>query len=117
MIGISTVRDRILQRFLLQQVYPDLEATFSEGCYAYRPGYSIYLAIDQVMERYRHQPAWVVKADIQKFFDHLSWSLLLSQLEQLDIEPLVVRLVDAGVRGPGGQSLFPSLCQFTQRQV
>lgn len=94
LIGISTVRDRILQRFLLQQVYPDLEATFSEGCYAYRPGYSIFQAIERVMVRYRHQPAWVVKADIQKFFDNLSWSLLLSQLEQLDIEPVVVRLIE-----------------------
>ena len=94
MIGLSTVRDRIVQRFLLQQIYPDLEAHFSHSCYAYRPGYSIYSAIEQVMERYRQQPAWVVKADIQQFFDHISWPLLLSQLENLAIEPVLLQLIE-----------------------
>jgi len=57
LIGISTVRDRIVQRYLLQSIYPKLEGTFSEAAFAYRPGLSIYAAVDRVMERYRHQPA------------------------------------------------------------
>ncbi|MEO1299596.1 MAG: CRISPR-associated endonuclease Cas1, partial [Cyanobacteria bacterium J06636_16] len=57
LIGIPVVSDRILQRFLLQQIYPLLENTFSDSAFAYRPGLSIYNAVDRVMERYRHQPA------------------------------------------------------------
>jgi CRISP-associated protein Cas1 len=98
LIGIPTVRDRIVQRYLLQQVYPKLEAVFSENCYAYRPGYSIYGAVDRVIEFYRHQPNWVVKTDIQQFFDQLSWALLMGQLEKLEIDEVMVRLIEQQVK-------------------
>ena len=49
LIGLSTVEDRILQRYLLQSIYPRLEATFSDSSFAYRPGLSIYSAVDRVM--------------------------------------------------------------------
>jgi len=94
LIGLPTVSDRILQRFLLQTLYPHLEDTFSDSCFAYRPGLSIYDAVERVMAFYRQQPAWVVKADIQQFFDNLSWPILLEQLEQLGIAPEVVLLLE-----------------------
>ena len=49
LIGLSTVRDRILQRYLLQSIYPQLEKAFSDSTFAYRPGLSIYGAVDRVM--------------------------------------------------------------------
>ena len=83
LIGLSTVRDRILQRYLLQSIYPQLEKRFSESSFAYRPGFSIYGAAEQVMARYGQRPSWVIKADIQQFFDNLSWGVLLGQMERL----------------------------------
>ena len=94
LIGLSTVKDRILQRYLLQAIYPKLEAAFSESSFAYRPGLSIYGAVDRVMAHYGAQPTWVVKADIQQFFDNLSWGVLLSQLERLKIAPAQVQLIE-----------------------
>ena len=94
LIGISTVHDRILQRLLLQSLYPTLESTFSDSTFAYRPGFSIYQAVARVMEFYQHPPTWVVKADIQQFFDHISWPLLLVQLEALGLETELVRLIE-----------------------
>ena len=94
LIGLSTVRDRLVQRYLLQQIYPALERTFSEAAFAYRPGLSIYTAVERVMARYRHQPNWVIKADIQQFFDNLTWALLLNQLERLRLDASVVRWIE-----------------------
>ncbi|MEL7522175.1 MAG: reverse transcriptase domain-containing protein, partial [Cyanobacteria bacterium J06553_1] len=94
LIGLSTVKDRILQRYLLQAIYPKLERAFSEASFAYRPGLSIYGAVDRVMARYGAQPTWVIKADIQQFFDNLSWGVLLGQLERLKIAPGQVRLIE-----------------------
>ena len=94
LIGLSSVKDRILQRYLLQSIYPRLEATFTDSAFAYRPGLSIYGAVDRVMERYAPQPTWVIKADIQQFFDNLSWGVLLAQLERLKIAPGQVRLIE-----------------------
>ena len=94
LIGLSTVSDRILQRYLLQSIYPRLEATFTESAFAYRPGLSIYSAVDRVMARYGEQPSWVIKADIRQFFDNLSWGVLLGQLERLKIPAARVRLIE-----------------------
>jgi len=77
LIALSTVRDRILQRYLLQSIYPRLEKAFTDSTFAYRPGLSIYGAVDRVMAIYAPQPTWVIKADIQQFFDNLSWGVLL----------------------------------------
>lgn len=112
LIGIPTVRDRIVQRHLLQDIYPYLEALFSDSAFAYRPGLSIYDAVAKVMERYRHQPAWVIKADIQQFFDNLSWPLLLNQLEQLDVSPLGVRLIEQQLKA--GIVIQGRFCQLNQ---
>lgn len=98
LIGIPVVGDRIIQRLVLQGIYPKLESTFSESAYAYRPGLSIYDAVDKVMERYQHPHAWVIKADIQKFFDNLSWPLLLNQLEWLGIHPFYLRLIEHQIK-------------------
>ncbi|MGD1932546.1 MAG: CRISPR-associated endonuclease Cas1 [Leptolyngbyaceae cyanobacterium] len=94
LIGIPTVRDRIVQRHLLQSAYPKLEQTYSDAAFAYRPGLSIYAAVDRVMERYQHQPAWVIKADIEQFFDRLSWPLLLHQLDQLQLPTIWVQWIE-----------------------
>ena len=112
LIGISTVRDRIVQRFLLQGLYPQLEAAISESAFAYRPGLSIYSAVERVMERYRHQPAWVVKTDIQQFFDTLSWPLLLNQLEQLGLAPFQVRLIEQQLKA--GIVIQGQYCRLNQ---
>lgn len=94
LIGLSTVRDRVLQRYLLQSIYPRLEATFSSSAFAYRPGLSIYGAVDRVMADYGKQPTWVIKADIHQFFDSLSWGVLMGQLERLKISAGWVRLIE-----------------------
>ena len=94
LIGLSTVQDRIVQRYLLQSIYPRLEAAFSDRSFAYRPGLSIYSAVKEVMKRYEPQPAWVIKADIKQFFDNLAWVLLLGQLDRLKIEPGQVHLIE-----------------------
>lgn len=112
LIGIPTVRDRIVQRFLLQSIYPYLEDTFSDSAFAYRPGLSIYDAVAKVMERYRFQPSWVIKADIQQFFDHLAWPLLLNQLEQLGLSPFEVQLIEQQLKA--GIVIQGHFCRLNQ---
>ena len=94
LIGLSTVRDRIVQRYLLQSIYPRLEKDFSKSSFAYRPGFSIYHAVERVMDRYGQRPSWVIKADIQQFFDNLSWGVLLGQMERLKVVPGQLRLIE-----------------------
>ena len=52
------------------------------------------MAVAYLSEIYTAQPTWIVKADIEKFFDNLSWPLLLTDLERLQIAPVQVELVE-----------------------
>jgi CRISP-associated protein Cas1 len=94
LIGISTVRDRIVQRLLLDELYFPLEDMFLDCSYAYRPGHSIQQAVQHLYRYYQYQPKWIIKTDIANFFDNLTWALLLTALEQLNLEPLVLQLIE-----------------------
>ncbi len=94
LIGIPTVRDRIVQRWLLELLYTPLEAEFADCSYAYRPGRGIQSAVRHLYFYYQYQPAWVIKADIWQFFDRLCWALLLNALAQLPLDPLALPLLE-----------------------
>lgn len=111
LIGIPTVRDRVVQRFLLDELYWPLEDVFLDCSYAYRPGRGIQMAVKHLYSYYRFGQAWVVKADIEKFFDNLCWPLLLADLEKLQLEPILRQLIEQQL-GSGivvkGQCLYPN---------
>lgn len=107
LIGLATVRDRIVQRYLLQGLYPRLDRVYSPACHGYRPGHSIYTAVAQVREVYGSQ-SWVLRTDIQQFFDWIVWAVLLGQLEQLKIPDLALQWVEQHLRSGivvGGQAM------------
>ncbi|MCC3415153.1 MULTISPECIES: CRISPR-associated endonuclease Cas1 [unclassified Microcoleus] len=111
LIGIPTVRDRVVQRFLLGELYWPLEDVFLDCSYAYRPGRGIQMAVKHLYSYYRFGQTWIVKADIEKFFDNLCWPLLLADLEKLQLEPILRQLIaqqlESGIVVKG-QCLYPN---------
>lgn len=81
-LGIPTVKDRIFQQAISQQIMPMYEPLFSGGSYGYRPGRSARDAIIKVKEYaeegYRH----AVVLDLSKYFDTLNHELLLNILRR-----------------------------------
>jgi retron-type reverse transcriptase len=98
LVGISTVRDRIVQRLLLEELYLPLEDTFVDCSYAYRPGCNIQQAVQHLFSYYQYRPTWIVKADIAEFFDNLCWALLLTGLEKLYLEATVMELLEQQIK-------------------
>ncbi|MDY7015962.1 MAG: reverse transcriptase domain-containing protein, partial [Cyanobacteriota bacterium] len=94
LLGIPTVRDRVVQRWLLEELYLPLEEEFADCSYAYRPGRGIQTAVKHLYFYYQYQPTWIVKSDIESFFDNLCWALLLAALERLQLDSVVVQLVE-----------------------
>ncbi|WP_017741215.1 CRISPR-associated endonuclease Cas1 [Scytonema hofmannii] len=110
LVGIPTVRDRIVQRLLLEELYFPLEDTFLDCSYAYRPGRNIQQAVQHLYSYYHLRPKWIIKADIAEFFDSLSWALLLTALEKLPLEPIVVQLLEGQLRSGiviNGKPIYP----------
>jgi CRISP-associated protein Cas1 len=98
LIGIPTVRDRIIQRLLLDELYFPLEDIFLDCSYAYRPGRNIQQAVQHLYRYYQYQPKWIIKADIVEFFDNICLALLLNALEKLRLEPNTLQLIEQQIK-------------------
>jgi CRISP-associated protein Cas1 len=110
LIGIPTVQDKIVQRLLLDELYFPLEDTFLDCSYAYRPGRGIQQAVQHLYSYYQYQPKWIIKADIADFYDSLCWALLLTALEELHLEPIVLQLLEGQLRSGiviAGKPVYP----------
>jgi len=108
LLGIATVRDRIVQRWLLRALYPALEQVLSPASYAYRPGRSSHQAVAALRS---HWKPWILKADIAQFFDALAWPVLLAALDDLGVDPPLQQLVEQSLQVGwvlGGQRWRPT---------
>ena len=77
-LGIPTVKDRIFQQAISQQLMPMYEQLFSDGSYGYRPGRSAKDAIIKVTEYAEKGYRYAVALDLSKYFDTLNHELLLN---------------------------------------
>lgn len=93
LLGIPTVRDRVVQRWLLEEIYLPLEEELTDCCYAYRPGRGIQMAVKHLYFYYQFQPTWVLKSDIANFFDSLCWALLMTALERLKLDSFILTAI------------------------
>ncbi len=95
---------------LPEELYFPLEDTFLDCSYAYRPGRNIQQAVQHLYGYYQLQPKWIIKADIAEFFDNICWALLLSDLEELQIEAIVLQLLEGQLKSGiviAGKPLYP----------
>ncbi len=81
-LGIPTVKDRIFQQAIAQQLMPIYEVLFSDGSYGYRPGRSAKDAINKVKEYAEEGYRYAVSLDLSKYFDTLNHELLLNILRK-----------------------------------
>jgi len=82
LLGVPTVRDRVVQASAKLVLEPVFEVGFADCSFGFRPGRSAHQALERVREGLRQGRRWVVDADIKGFFDNLSHSLLLQMLRE-----------------------------------
>ena len=83
LLGIPTVRDRIVQQALRAILEPIFDGDFHPSSYGYRPGRSAHHAIAKAqlfIRRYHRQ--WVVDMDLSKCFDTLDHDQILRQFRR-----------------------------------
>lgn len=66
---ILCVRDRVAQRAMADLLSPSIEPTLSASCRAFRKGSSALSAADDIARWIQAGEPWVLRADIQSFFD------------------------------------------------
>ena len=92
-LGIPTVLDRVIQQALLQVLQPQIDPSFSEHSYGFRPGRSAHQAVLKAQEYVQSGRVYVVDVDLEKFFDRVNHDVLMSRLESRISDQRVLCLI------------------------
>jgi group II intron reverse transcriptase/maturase len=75
-LGVPTIADRIAQTVVAGRLQEKVEPIFHPDSYGYRPGRSPLDAVGTCRARcWKYD--WVIDLDVQKFFDSVSWDLVV----------------------------------------
>lgn len=94
-LGISTVRDRVVQASLKLVLEPIFEADFLPCSYGFRPKRRVHDAVAEVRHLTSHSYEWVVEGDITACFDEISHCALLDRVRRRIADKRVLALVKA----------------------
>ena len=94
-LGISTIRDRVVQASLKLVLEPVFEADFLPCSYGFRPGHRVHDAVAEVRHLASHSYEWVVEGDIRACFDEISHCALLDRVRARVGDKRVLALVKA----------------------
>ena len=99
LIARTTIRDRIVQTAVVQQLEPVFEPTWTADDYACRPGYGTHRAVLRLQEAMRRH-RFVLHLDIRSYFPSVDRAILLQLLRRrVRDEPfldLVARVLEIG---------------------
>ncbi|MCB1628662.1 MAG: group II intron reverse transcriptase domain-containing protein [Xanthomonadales bacterium] len=121
-LSIYGLRDRLVQRALLDLLQPLSEPRFSNASFGFRPGRSVAMAVRRAQRWIDCGHHWLVDADIERCFDSIPRRQLLDVvgewLDDADAPGLVASClgwrsddIGADARGiPQGACLSPWLC-------
>ncbi len=94
-LGIPTVKDRLIQQAIHQELSRLYEPVFSENSYGFRPGRSAHQAIEQASKFVQEGKEWVVDIDLEKFFDKINHDRLMQRLSKGIGDKRLLRLIKA----------------------
>ena len=93
-LGIPTVKDRLLQQAIHQEMMGYYEPYFSENSYGFRPGRSAHDAVVQAAKYVSEGREWVVDIDLEKFFDKINHDRLMTRLSKGIGDKRLLRLIN-----------------------
>jgi len=94
-LGVPTVKDRLIQQAIHQELSRYYEPIFSESSYGFRPGRSAHQAIEQATKYIQEGKEWVVDIDLEKFFDKIHHDRLMQRLSKGIGDKRLLRLIKA----------------------
>jgi group II intron reverse transcriptase/maturase len=93
LLGIPTVRDRVVQTTLKLLLEPIFEPHFSPHSYGFRPGRSQHQAAQAAQQIINSGKPYVVDIDLSKFFDRIHHDRLIARMGQKIADKRILRLV------------------------
>ena len=98
-LGMTAIRDKIVQHAIKSVIEPRYEKIFLGNSYGYRPGKGATKAIRRVLaECCKKQYKYVLRLDIDNFFDTIDHDILQRRLVATGTETEIVRLIMLSVK-------------------
>jgi len=98
LLGVPTVRDRVVHATLKALLEPIFEGVFSDHSYGFRPGRSQRLAVEAAREIASRGKRYVVDIDLSKFFDRIHHDRLIARLSQQVADKRILRIIGTLLR-------------------
>ena len=93
LLGVPTVRDRVVHATLKLLLEPIFEPLFSEHSYGFRPERNQGQAVEAARKIVAGGKQYVVDLDLSKFFDRIHHDRLIARLGQTIPDKRILRLV------------------------
>lgn len=97
-LGVPSVRDRVLQASIRRALEPILDPTFSDHSYGFRPGRNQRQAVEAAQAIVKSGKEFVVDIDLSKFFDRIHHDRLIYRLGLYIEDKRILRLVGMTLR-------------------
>ena len=104
-LGIPTIRDRVVQGALKLILEPIFEADFQPGSYGYRPKRSAHAAVQRVAEAIAQYKTRVIDVDLQAFFDNVRHHVLLAKVVQRINDAEVMQVLKSILKASGSKGV------------
>jgi len=122
-LGIPTIRDRVVQGALKLILEPIFEADFQPGSFGYRPKQHPHEAVNRVATAICMNKTCVIDLDLRAYFDNVCHDLLLSKVAERVQDSEVMHLLKlilkaSGKKGvPQGGVISPLLSNLYLNEV
>jgi RNA-directed DNA polymerase len=93
MLGIPTVRDRLLQQAIAQWLSPKYEEEFSPYSYGFREGRNAHQAVFQGQANLNDGYEWIIELDLENFFDKVNHDKLMGLLVKKITDKRTLKLI------------------------
>jgi len=100
LLGILTIKDRVVQTAVKLVIEPIFEADFEENSYGFRPKRNAHQAMDDVSLQLRMGKTQVIDADISKYFDTIPHDRLLGLVARRIVDKNILRLIKLWLKAP-----------------
>lgn len=100
LLGIPTIRDRVVQTAAKLVLEPVFEADLEDNTYGYRPARGAVDAVRQVHQHICQSYTDVVDADLSGYFDSIPHDALLKSVARRVVDGQVLRLIKLWLKAP-----------------
>lgn len=105
LLGIPTVKDRMIQQAIAQVLTPLFDKGFSNYSYGFRPNRQAEMAISQALVFFNEGYDWIVDIDLERFFDTVHHDRLMNLVSKTisdgDVISLIRKFLVSGVQVNG----------------